>query len=121
MGSSTGEQASSRLEDIEAEDLAKRDGIAIVYNPLIPNDMVPGFDPMSVSTWSFSMPKEESEKLLKVSEVRLGLFYAAISADKGDLQANFLEGQEKIKKLLRAIWLRKKSQREALERRNHDN
>lgn len=69
MGSSTGAQESSRLDDLEAADLSKRDGIAIVYNPLVPNDAVPGFDPMSVSTWSFSMTKEESEKLLKVAEV----------------------------------------------------
>lgn len=32
------------------------------------------------------------------------------------IQANFVEGQEKITKLLRAIWLRKKMQRERLEK-----
>ncbi|THH07987.1 hypothetical protein EW145_g3015 [Phellinidium pouzarii] len=68
MGSSTGSQESSRLDDLEEQDLMARDGIAIVYNPLIPNDTVPGFDPMSVSTWCFSMEKEETEKLLRVSE-----------------------------------------------------
>ncbi|KAI5116571.1 hypothetical protein M0805_006728 [Coniferiporia weirii] len=97
MGSSTGLQESSRLDDLEERDLMARDGIAIVYNPLIPNDAVPGFDPMSVSTWSFSMEKEDSEKLSKVAE------------------ANFMEGQEKIVKLLRAIWLRKKAEREKAE------
>ena len=58
-----------KLEKLEEEDLMRRDGIAIVYNPLIPNDVAPGFDPMDVSTWLFSMEKKDSEKLLKVAEV----------------------------------------------------
>ncbi|KAH8119590.1 acyl transferase/acyl hydrolase/lysophospholipase [Phellopilus nigrolimitatus] len=74
-----------------------RDGIAIVYNPLIPNEAVPGFDPMSVSTWSFSMEKTETEKLLTVAG----------------------EGEKKIVKLLRAIWLRKKTQREKSEKEHN--
>ena len=69
MGSSTGPQESTPLEKLEEEDLMRRDGIAIVYNPLIPNDVAPGFDPMDVSTWLFSMEKKDSEKLLKVAEV----------------------------------------------------
>lgn len=69
MGSSTGSQEPTPLEKLEEEDLMRRDGIAIVYNPLIPNKVVPDFDPMGVSTWLFSMEKEESEKLLKVSQV----------------------------------------------------
>lgn len=69
MGSSTGSQEPTPLEKLEEEDLMRRDGIAIVYNPLIPNKVVPEFDPMGVSTWLFSMEKEESEKLLKVSQV----------------------------------------------------
>lgn len=77
MGSSTGAQVasstSSLLDKLEEQDLMQRDGIAIVYNPLIPNDAVPGFDPMSVSTWSFSMGREESEKVLKVAEVSCAL------------------------------------------------
>ena len=71
MGSSSGEQGgqSALLENIETRDLMQRDGIAIVYNPLIPNDAVPGFDPMAVSTWSFSLERDETEKVLKVAEV----------------------------------------------------
>ena len=71
MGSSSGEQdgQSALLENIETQDLLHRDGIAIVYNPLIPNDAVPGFDPMAVSTWSFSLERDETEKVLKVAEV----------------------------------------------------
>ncbi|KAL5524090.1 hypothetical protein ACEPAG_8263 [Sanghuangporus baumii] len=105
MGSSSGAEdgQSTLLENIETQDLMQRDGIAIVYNPLIPNDAVPGFDPMSVSTWSFSLEREEIEKVLKVAE------------------ANFVEGQEKIVKLLKAIWLRKKAERERREKEIEQN
>ncbi|KAL5506975.1 NDUFS7 [Sanghuangporus vaninii] len=100
MGSSSGSEdgQSTLLENIETQDLMRRDGIAIVYNPLIPNDSVPGFDPMSVSTWSFSLEREATEKVLRVAET------------------NFVEGQEKIVKLLKAIWLRKKTERERREK-----
>lgn len=88
------------MDELEEDDLLKHDGIAIVYNPLIPNDAVPGFDPMGVSTWALSMEKSESEKLLGVAE------------------ANFTEGHDKIVQLLRVIWLRKKARREAQEKEN---
>jgi phospholipase A2 len=82
------------MESLEEQDLLNRDGIAIVYNPLVPNENVaPGFDPMSVSTWVVRLDKEEAEKLGKVAE------------------ANFLDGRDKIVKLLRAIWLRKRIKR----------
>ncbi|TDL24273.1 FabD/lysophospholipase-like protein [Rickenella mellea] len=97
MGSSTGSQESSKMDELEEQDLLKRDGIAIVYNPLIPNDVVPNFDPLGISTFKTQMDRVEVEKLLKVSE------------------ANFSEGREKIVRLLKAIWLRKKAERELKE------
>ncbi|KLO19485.1 FabD/lysophospholipase-like protein [Schizopora paradoxa] len=97
IGSSTGpdkDEVSSMMDELEEQDLLKRDGIAIVYNPLIPNDnAVPNFDPMEISTWAMSMTEDETSKLLSVAE------------------ANFIEGQEKIKKLLWIIWQRKKATR----------
>jgi len=89
-----GDQVSSIMEELEEKDLLKRDGIAIVYNPLIPNDAaVPNFDPMEISTFTMSMTEEETSKLLSVAE------------------SNFIEGQEKIRKLLWVIWQRKKAAR----------
>lgn len=72
IGSSTPSPSStaSLMESLEEEDLLHRDGIAIVYNPLVPNDAVaPGFDPMNVSTWVVRMDKEEAEILGRVAEV----------------------------------------------------
>lgn len=71
MGSSSGSQESSKMDELEETDLLKRDGIAIVYNPLIPNDVVPDFDPFGISTWRLQMDRDETEKLLTVAEVCL--------------------------------------------------
>ncbi|OBZ72357.1 Cytosolic phospholipase A2 [Grifola frondosa] len=95
IGSSTSDGAdSSRLDDLDEEALLQRDGIGVVYLPLVPNEQrVPGFDPFVVSTWRREASAEESQKLLDVAE------------------ANFTESREKIVRLLRAIWLRKKRER----------
>ncbi|KIJ39940.1 hypothetical protein M422DRAFT_75814 [Sphaerobolus stellatus SS14] len=86
----------ARLEEIEEESLSKRDGIGIVYMPLVPNEKAaPQFDPSAVSTWRREVSPEESQNILEIAE------------------ANFTEGVPKIRKLLRAIWLRKKRDREA--------
>ncbi|KAI0346554.1 FabD/lysophospholipase-like protein [Trametopsis cervina] len=89
---------SSRLDDLDEDALLRRDGIGIVYVPLAANDArVPGFDPFSVSTWRRELRAEESQGLLDVSE------------------ANFGHSQAKIVRLLRAIWRRKKHERERRE------
>ncbi|KAF8580443.1 FabD/lysophospholipase-like protein [Ramaria rubella] len=96
--SKTSDSDTSRLEDLEEDALSHRDGIGIVYMPLVPNEKrVPNFDPFALSTWRREFAPEESQKLLDVAE------------------ANFMEGTPKVKKLLRAIWLRKKREREARE------
>ncbi|KAI0682847.1 FabD/lysophospholipase-like protein [Cytidiella melzeri] len=99
IGSSQhGESDPSRLDDLDEDALLKRDGIGIVYIPLAANeDKVPGFDPFSVSTWRRELGAEESQGLLDVSE------------------ANFGNSRTKIVRLLRAIWLRKKRDREKKE------
>lgn len=78
--SSTGDdesEISSAMDELEEQDLLKRDGIAIVYNPLIPNDnAVPDFDPMDISTFALSMTEDETSKLLSVAEVRASKFPA---------------------------------------------
>lgn len=68
------DEASARLDDLDEAALLKRDGIAVVYIPLMPNDRrVPGFDPFSVSTWRREVAAEESQNLLDVAEVRSSL------------------------------------------------
>ncbi|KAH9896493.1 FabD/lysophospholipase-like protein [Cubamyces lactineus] len=91
---STDSEVSARLDDLDEAALLRRDGIAVVYIPLMPNERrVPGFDPFSISTWRREVSQEESQRLLDVAE------------------ANFLESREKIVRLLRAVWMRKKTER----------
>ena len=50
--------------------LLQRDGIGVVYIPLVPNERrVPGFDPLGISTWRREVSPEESQRLLDVAEV----------------------------------------------------
>lgn len=73
IGSSCSDDAdSSRLDDLDEEALTLRDGIGVVYIPLVPNEhAVPGFDPFSISTWRTEVKLEESQALLDVAEVRV--------------------------------------------------
>ncbi|KAJ8456031.1 hypothetical protein ONZ51_g12279 [Trametes cubensis] len=87
-------EVSARLDDLDEAALLRRDGIAVVYIPLMPNERrVPDFDPFSISTWRREVSQEESQRLLDVAE------------------ANFMESREKIVRLLRAVWMRKKMER----------
>ncbi|KAG8749919.1 hypothetical protein FRC14_000955 [Serendipita sp. 396] len=102
IGSSKSSEADqSRFEDLTEEELAERDGIGIVYMPLIPNEKVaPGWDPSGISTWRREMDLEETQRLLDVAK------------------ANMLEGDEKIRKLLKAMWIRKRRAREETQHRH---
>lgn len=99
IGSSkSSKDISSRLDDLDEDALIKRDGIGVVYIPLVPNERkVPDFDPSTISTWRREVAPEESQALLDVAE------------------ANFSDSNRKIIRLLRAIWLRKKYDREKQE------
>ncbi|KAF8757315.1 Lysophospholipase catalytic domain [Rhizoctonia solani] len=98
IGSST-DNGSSRVDDLEEEDLASRDGIGIVYMPLIPNEEVQRryggilWDPMVVSTWRFELQHEETDKLLATAEM------------------NFKDGHQKIARVLKVMWMRKRNAR----------
>ena len=59
----------SRFEGLSEDELVKRDGIGIVYMPLVPNPNVPGLDPTLISTWRREMDPGETEKLLTVAKV----------------------------------------------------
>ncbi|KAI0635382.1 FabD/lysophospholipase-like protein [Trametes polyzona] len=96
IGSSkSADEVSARLDELDEAALLQRDGIAVVYIPLMPNERrVPGFDPFSISTWRREVTPDESQQLLDVAE------------------ANFSESQEKIVRLLRAVWMRKRMERQ---------
>lgn len=74
IGSSkTSDNDPLRLDELDEKALSHRDGIGIVYMPLIPNEKsVPGFNPFSVSTWRRELTPTESQNLLDVAEVRWG-------------------------------------------------
>ncbi|KAF7795977.1 hypothetical protein EIP86_007146 [Pleurotus ostreatoroseus] len=92
------ESGTSRLDDLDEDALLLRDGIGVVYIPLAPNESrVPEFDPFAISTWRREVSLEESQSLLDVA------------------QANFENSKDKIIRLLRATWLRKKREREQKE------
>lgn len=62
----------SRFDDLTDEELAQRDGIGIVYMPLIPNaSAAPDWDPSIISTWRREMDPNETEKLLSVAKVSI--------------------------------------------------
>ncbi|KAG8995132.1 hypothetical protein FRB90_000255, partial [Tulasnella sp. 427] len=57
------------IEKFDEEALAERDGIGIVYMPILANEReVPGIDPYEISTWRTELTMEESEKLMKLAE-----------------------------------------------------
>ena len=57
------------FDDLTEKQLAERDGIGIVYMPLLPNAVAPGWDPSTISTWRREMDVGETEKLLEVAKV----------------------------------------------------
>lgn len=77
------------------------DGIMLIYCPFLPNEKVPGLDPEKtefMSTWNFEYKPEEVEGLVRLAE------------------ANFEVGRERIKRAVRAVWIRKREARLAKER-----
>ncbi|QRV94152.1 phospholipase [Ceratobasidium sp. AG-Ba] len=98
IGSST-DAGPSRVDKLDEEDLASRDGIGIVYMPLIPNEEARRrhggnlWDPMHISTWRLELQREETEKLLTTAEM------------------NFKDGHQKIVRVLRVMWMRRRKAR----------
>ncbi|KAF3937284.1 Lysophospholipase [Dactylella cylindrospora] len=84
-------------------ELAKPEaGITIAYFPLIPNEKVPGVDPEVsewMSTWNFEYTPEQVDKTVALAT------------------ANFKEGEEQIKRAVRAVYERKKRLRIEKEKR----
>ncbi|KAK9350488.1 acyl transferase/acyl hydrolase/lysophospholipase [Lipomyces doorenjongii] len=71
-------------------------GITVVYCPLIPNKTIPGVDPDTspyMSTWNFIYTAEDVDNVIALA------------------QANFGEGEARIRRAVRLIYERKKQQR----------
>ncbi|CAN8102825.1 unnamed protein product [Discula destructiva] len=82
------------LEDADSWQLMEPDaGIAVVYMPFLKNPKVEGVDPgvsEYMSTWNFVYTADEVEKVASLA------------------RANYDEGREKIRKTIRAVWMRKR-------------
>ena len=115
IGSSQADAAaSSRLDDLDENALLQRDGIGIVYIPLSANYAKgPNFDPSSLSTWRTEVSQRESQAMMDVAQVRRQSCTGSTLLRCS--KANFEDSTEKIQRLLRAIWLRKKRARESAE------
>ncbi|CAE6471750.1 unnamed protein product [Rhizoctonia solani] len=98
IGSSI-DNGSSRVDNLEEEALASRDGIGIVYMPLIPNEEAQRrhggglWHPLDISTWRLELQREETDKLLTTAEM------------------NFKDGHQKIARVLKVMWIRKRNAR----------
>ncbi|KAK9372435.1 acyl transferase/acyl hydrolase/lysophospholipase [Lipomyces chichibuensis] len=71
-------------------------GITVVYCPLIPNKKIPGVDPDTspyMSTWNFIYTSEDVDNVISLA------------------QANFSDGEARIRRAVRLIYERKKQQR----------
>ena len=88
---------SKRLDpDSNWEPMSPDAGIAVVYFPFLPNPKVAGVDPATsdfMSTWNFVYTPENIEKVVDLA------------------RANFREGEEQVKRTVRAVYERKKKKR----------
>jgi cytosolic phospholipase A2 len=81
-------------EDFELMDPSA--GVAVIYMPFVPNPEVEGVDPDTsdfMSTWNFIYTPEDIDKVVALA------------------RANYNEGQERIKRTVRAVYERKKKLR----------
>lgn len=77
-------------------------GITVIYFPLLPNPKVPGVDPDKtdfLSTWNFIYKPEQVEQVVTLAKM------------------NFDEGKDATKRTVRAVYERKKKEREGRERK----
>ncbi|KAF7187607.1 Cytosolic phospholipase A2 zeta [Pseudocercospora fuligena] len=97
-----------RLKHDASDDHYIRDpdaGIALIYFPFLKNEKVPGVDPMTsefMSTWNFVYTAEQIDKVVNLA------------------RANFEEGQAQTKRVIRAVWERKKAVRLRREKEERD-
>jgi phospholipase A2 len=81
--------------------LDPEDGIMLIYLPLLPNEACPGVIPESteyLSTWNFQYSPEQVDSVVELAG------------------RNFEVGGERIRRAVRAMWIRKKQLRLERER-----
>ncbi|GAA5939652.1 uncharacterized protein JCM15063_005245 [Sporobolomyces koalae] len=92
---------SCRNDRPTVEDIVERDGIALAYIPLQPDDEFK--NPLEIfSTWKFDYKEEDTLRLERLA------------------RANFLAGEEQLKTVIKGVWLRKRKQRLENEGRDRD-
>lgn len=102
------EPPTHRLKHDASNDHLIRDpdaGIALIYFPFLANPAVPGVDPMKsefMSTWNFVYTPEEIDKVVQLA------------------RANFEQGQAQTKRVIRAVWERKRAARLRREKEERD-
>ena len=77
-------------------------GVAVIYFPLLPHPSIPNVDPDKsdfLSTWNFIYTPEQVDKVAELAS------------------RNFQEGEEKVKRTVRAVYERRKRERMERERR----
>ncbi|KAJ9666850.1 hypothetical protein H2201_002984 [Coniosporium apollinis] len=91
----------SKLVEEDWELTHKDAGIAVIYFPFLPNPKVEGVDPRTsdfMSTWNFVYTPEQVDKVVALAK------------------ANFEEGKEQTRRVVRAVYERKKAKRLEKER-----
>lgn len=99
---SDGEPPRSKQVEKDMELMSPDAGIAVIYFPFMANPKVEGVDPQKseyMSTWNFIYTPEQIDNVVRLA------------------QTNFLEGEEKVKMCIRAVYERKKAQRLEREKR----
>jgi phospholipase A2 len=94
--SGDGEDPPSKLIEDDFELMKPEAGITVIYFPFLPNKKVEGVDPKTsdyLSTWNFIYTPEQIEKVVSLA------------------RANFDEGREQTKRVVRAVYERKKTKR----------
>ena len=120
IGSTKAEDAATcRNDHPTVEDVVRRDGIALAYIPLSPDDEFK--NPLEVfSTWKFDYTEDETDRLIRLAKGAraraVSRFYPALySSARLTIPPcttdNFNAGEQQLKTLLKGVWLRKKQQR----------
>jgi cytosolic phospholipase A2 len=95
------EPPESKLVEEEWELMHPQSGIAVVYFPFMANPKVAGVDPITsdfMSTWNFVYTPEQIDSVVELA------------------RTNYQEGAERTKRIVRAVYERKKAQREQREK-----
>ena len=117
IGSTKAEDAATcRNDHPTVEDVVQRDGIALAYIPLSPDDEFK--NPLEVfSTWKFDYTEDETDRLIRLAKGERASVSGCppvrpTEADHFTYTAdNFNAGEQQLKTLLKGVWLRKKQQR----------